>query len=157
MTSTLQRWASWTFPIARAWPIRIFSALAAESINVDMIVQTTKEQQTTDMLFSVSRDDLPRAKEIVDAVAQELGARGVIVNDNVAKVSIVGAGMVSNPGVAARMFEALAKDDINIQVISTSEIKVSCLVKAEDALKAVRVVHEAFGLDQPGQPTKAAM
>ena len=120
-----------------------------------MIVQTTKEQQTTDMLFSVSRDDLPRAKEIVEAVAQELGAREVIVNDNVAKVSIVGAGMVSNPGVAARMFEALAKADINIQVISTSEIKVSCLVRAEDALKAVRVVHEAFGLDQPVQADKS--
>ena len=128
---------------------RIFSALAAEAINVDMIVQTTKEQQTTDMLFSVSRDDLARAKEIVEQVAAELGAKGVIVNDNVAKVSIVGAGMVSNPGVAARMFEALAKNDINIQVISTSEIKISCLVKAEDALKAVRAVHEAFGLSQP--------
>lgn len=136
---------------------RIFSALAAEAINVDMIVQTTKEQQTTDMLFSVSRDDLPQAKEIVEAVAKELGAKGVIVNDNVAKVSIVGAGMVSNPGVAARMFEALAKANINIQVISTSEIKVSCLVRAEDALKAVRVVHEAFGLDQTDQATKAAM
>src|SRR5690606_28126299 len=117
---------------------RIFSALAQEAINVDMIVQTTKEQQTTDMLFSVSRDDLARAKEIVEAVAKELGARDVIVNDNVAKVSIIGAGMVSNPGVAARMFEALAKADINIQVISTSEIKVSCLVRAEDVLKAVR-------------------
>ena len=136
---------------------RIFSTLAAESINVDMIVQTTKEQQTTDMLFSVNRDDLPRAKELVQSVARELGAREVIVNDNVAKVSIVGAGMVSNPGVAARMFEALAKADINIQVISTSEIKVSCLVRAEDALKAVRVVHEAFGLDQQAPTTKAVI
>jgi len=136
---------------------RIFSALAQEAINVDMIVQTTKEQQTTDMLFSVSRDDLARAKEIVEAVAKELGARDVIVNDNVAKVSIIGAGMVSNPGVAARMFEALAKADINIQVISTSEIKVSCLVRAEDVLKAVRVVHEAFGLSQADPEAGAAL
>ncbi len=127
---------------------RIFSALAAESINVDMIVQTTKQGQTADLLFSVSRDELPRAREIVSAVADELGAERILVDDNVAKVSIVGAGMVSNPGVAAKMFEALSKNDINIMVISTSEIKVSCLVQADDVLKAVRVVHDAFGLDQ---------
>lgn len=130
---------------------RIFSTLASEGINVDMIVQTTKEEQTTDMVFTVSRDDLPRAKELVDEVAAQLGSRKVIIDDQMAKVSIVGAGMVSNPGVAARMFEALAQHDINIVIISTSEIKVSCLVKAEDALKAVRVVHDAFGLEQDAQ------
>lgn len=134
---------------------RIFSALAAEAINVDMIVQTTKEQQTTDMLFSVSRGDLRRTEEIVSAVADELGAKGVLVDDEVAKVSIVGAGMVSNPGVAAKMFEALAKNGINISVISTSEIKVSCLVKAEAVLDAVRAVHEAFGLEQASEATSA--
>lgn len=130
---------------------RIFSALAAESINVDMIVQTTKQQNTADLLFSVSRDDLPRAREIVSEIADELGAERVLVDDNVAKVSIVGAGMVSNPGVAAKMFEALAKNDINIIVISTSEIKVSCLVQADDVLKAVRVVHHTFGLDEEAE------
>lgn len=133
---------------------KIFSTLANEGINVDMIVQTTKEQQTTDMVFSLSRDDLARARELIQGVADELGARRVFVDDHVAKVSIVGAGMVSNPGVAARMFQALAEHDINIIVISTSEIKVSCLVKADDVLKAVRVVHEAFGLDQE-TPTSA--
>lgn len=127
---------------------RIFSTLAKEGINVDMIVQTTKVENTADMVFSVGRDDLPQTREIVENVSAELGAKGVLVDDDVAKVSIVGAGMVSNPGVAARMFEALAEASINIMVISTSEIKVSCLVKAEDALKAVRVVHEAFGLEQ---------
>ena len=132
---------------------KIFSALAAEAINVDMIVQTAKQQQTTDMLFSVSRGDLSRTEEIVRAVAAELGAKSVLVDDNVAKVSIVGAGMVSNPGVAARMFEALAAKNINIQVISTSEIKVSCLVKADEIDEAVRAVHDAFGLAQPaGEP-----
>jgi len=133
---------------------RIFSALAEDGINVDMIVQTTKQANTTDLLFSVSRDDLRRAKEIVEQVAQELGAERVLVDDNVGKVSIVGAGMVSNPGVAAKMFEALAKADINIMVISTSEIKISCLVRADDVLRAVRVIHEAFGLSQ--ESAKAA-
>lgn len=127
---------------------RIFSALAEESINVDMIVQTTKQDKTADLLFSVSRDDLPRAQEIVDELARELGASRILVDDNVGKVSIVGAGMVSNPGVAAKMFEALANAGINIIVISTSEIKVSCLVQADDVLRAVRVVHEAFGLNE---------
>lgn len=125
---------------------KIFSALAAEAINVDMIVQTAKEQHTTDMLFSVSRGDLQRTEEIVRAVAAELGAKSVLVDDGVAKVSIIGAGMVSNPGVAARMFEALAKKEINIQVISTSEIKVSCLVREDAIEEAVRAVHDAFGL-----------
>lgn len=127
---------------------RVFSTLAEESINVDMIVQTTKQDKGADMLFSVSRDDLPRAKEIIEPIAEELGAQRVLIDDNVGKVSIVGAGMVSNPGVAARMFEALANNGINIIVISTSEIKVSCLVPASDVLHAVRVVHKAFGLDQ---------
>lgn len=124
----------------------IFSTLAKESINVDMIVQTTKEQQTTDMVFSISRDDLARVKELMDRVAKEIQARRVLFDDHMAKVSIIGAGMVSNPGVAARMFGALAENGINIVIISTSEIKVSCLVRVEDALKAVRVVHDAFDL-----------
>ena len=134
---------------------RIFSALAQDGINVDMIVQSTKQESTTDLLFTVSRDDLPRAKEIVEGVAAGLGAQRVLVDDNVGKVSIVGAGMVSNPGVAAKMFEALAQADINIMVISTSEIKVSCLVRADDVLRAVRVVHEAFGLHESGQQASA--
>jgi len=125
---------------------RIFSRLAEAQVNVDMIVQTTKQQNTADLIFTISRDDLALAKEIVEQVAADLGAERVLVDDNVAKVSIVGAGMVSNPGVAAKMFEALAANDINIMVISTSEIKVSCLVQAGDVLKAVRAVHDAFGL-----------
>lgn len=125
---------------------RIFSKLAEDLINVDMIVQTTTQRNTADLIFTVSRDDLARAREIVEEVSKALGADKVIVDDDVAKVSIVGAGMVSNPGVAAKMFEALATNNINIMVISTSEIKVSCLVQASDVLKAVRVIHDAFGL-----------
>lgn len=128
----------------------LFDALAREEINVDMIVQTTKEQRVTDLLFTVTRDDLPRARAIVSQVARELGATGVQDDDSVAKVSIVGAGMMSHPGVAARMFGALAEGGINIQVISTSEIKVSCLIDQAQIEEAVRRVHRAFQLENLG-------
>lgn len=122
---------------------KIFTALAEHGINVDMIVQTPQDT-TTDLLFSVALDDLQQTMEIASAVGQELGARGVVYDDQVAKVSIVGAGMVSNPGVAARMFQVLADNNINIQVIATSEIKVSCLIQRDMALQAVRAIHDHF-------------
>jgi aspartate kinase len=125
---------------------RIFSRLAEDGVNVDMIVQTSKERHVTDMVFSINSDDATQARELTEALARELGAGEVLVDDTVGKVSIVGAGMVSNPGVAARMFEALAEADINIQVISTSEIKVSCLIAAEHIDRAVRALHAKFGL-----------
>ncbi|HEY8487082.1 MAG TPA: aspartate kinase [Limnochordales bacterium] len=131
---------------------RLFSALAEQGINVDMIVQTAKQQQTTDLLFTVSRTDLPLTLEITRRVASELGTQEVRYDDTVAKVSIVGAGMVSNPGVAARMFGALAERQINIQAISTSEIKISCLIDEARLHEAVRAVHAAFGLHEaPGE------
>ncbi|MDI3280953.1 MAG: aspartate kinase, partial [Bacillota bacterium] len=129
---------------------RIFDALAKERINVDMIVQSTKEAQVTDLLFTVSRDDLPLAREIIQEICPQLGARGFLWDDHVAKVSIVGAGMVSNPGVAARMFQALAEEQINIQVISTSEIRISCLIDEDRVVDAVRAIHKAFGLEKDG-------
>ncbi|MGI6558538.1 MAG: aspartate kinase [Limnochordia bacterium] len=125
---------------------KIFSSLADDGINVDMIVQTNKRTGRTDMLFTVSKDDMASTKEIVERVCEELGGERVIVNTEVAKVSIVGAGMVSNPGVAARMFQALANEKINIQVISTSEIKVSCLIDASLVVPAVQAIHKAFEL-----------
>lgn len=134
----------------------LFDALAREEINVDMIVQTTKEQRVTDLLFTVTRDDLPRAREIVSQVARELGATGVQDDASVAKVSIVGAGMMSHPGVAARMFGALAEGGINIQVISTSEIKISCLIDETQIEDAVRRVHRAFGLEKLGTELRPA-
>ncbi|MDI6871285.1 MAG: aspartate kinase [Bacillota bacterium] len=127
---------------------RIFSALARERINVDMIVQSTKAEQTTDLLFTVSRDDLPRTAEVMEQVSRELGAKGILTDLSVAKVSVVGAGMVSNPGVAALMFEALAERGINIQVISTSEIRISCLIEAERIAEAANAIHAKFGLDR---------
>ncbi|HEY8426343.1 MAG TPA: aspartate kinase [Limnochordales bacterium] len=125
---------------------RLFSELAAAGINVDMIVQTAKQQATTDLLFTVARTDLDQTLEITRRVASELGAHDVRHDDTVGKVSIVGAGMYSNPGVAARMFGALAAQGINIQAISTSEIKVSCLIDEQRLEEAVRAVHDAFGL-----------
>ncbi len=135
---------------------RLFSALAAEAINVDMIVQSTKQENTTDLLFTVTRDDLPRTLEIAQAVAAELGAADVRHATGLGKVSIVGAGMVSNPGVAARMFEALAQHSINIQVISTSEIKVSCLIDLDQVPDAVRAIHDAFGLAEAAGAAEGA-
>ncbi|HHW13773.1 MAG TPA: aspartate kinase [Firmicutes bacterium] len=130
---------------------RVFSALARERINVDMIVQSTKAEKTTDLLFTVSRDDLQRTAEVVEEVSKELGAKGVLTDLSVAKVSVVGAGMVSNPGVAALMFEALAERGINIQVISTSEIRISCLIEAERIGEAANAIHAKFGLDRLAQ------
>lgn len=127
---------------------KIFSALAADGINVDMIVQTTKDGETTDLLFSICKDDLSRTREIMEEVCRDLGAEGVLYDDTLAKVSIVGAGMMSNPGVAAAMFETLAAHNINIDVISTSEIKISCLIDAAVVETAVRAIHDRFDLGE---------
>jgi len=124
----------------------IFSALAAANIDVDMIVQSIRniEKNVTDMVFTLGSDDLPQAKPIVDKVANELNAIAVLVEEDVAKISIVGAGMLGNPGIAARMFGALSKAQINIDVISTSEISISCLIKSADLKKAANAIHEEF-------------
>lgn len=125
---------------------RIFAALADEGINVDMIVQTTRQGDVTDLVFSTTRNDIERVQEIVSNLAATLGAGPVLFDDTVAKVSIIGAGMVSNPGVAAAMFQALAEESINIHVISTSEIKVSCLIDQEHVTRAMQAIHAKFGL-----------
>ncbi len=129
---------------------RIFAALADARINVDVIVQTTKGEAVTDLIFTVSRDERDHTVEILERISGETGATRVEADESVAKVSIVGAGMVSNPGVAARMFGALSREGINIQVISTSEIKVSCLIAADAATRAVRAIHEEFELGEAG-------
>ena len=124
----------------------IFSALAAESIDVDMIVQSIRniEKNVTDMVFTVAADDLSQAKKVVDGVASKLNAIAVLIEEDVAKVSIVGAGMLGNPGTAARMFGALSKAGVNIDIISTSEISISCLVKGSELDKAVNAIHQEF-------------
>ncbi len=125
---------------------QIFSTLASAHIVVDMIVQSIRniEKNITDMVFTIAADDLVKARPIVDQVANNLNAIAVLVEDNVAKVSIVGVGMLGNPGIAARMFGALASADINIDVISTSEISISCLVKSSSIKQAVNAIHREF-------------
>ncbi|MGB4504094.1 MAG: aspartate kinase [Syntrophaceticus sp.] len=122
----------------------IFHALASEQINVDMIIQGWVRDNRNDIVFTVTREDLERALPVVERVVKEIGASGFVYNDRVAKVSIVGAGMITNPGVAADMFKALAKEGINIEMISTSEIKVSCIIEEDQAIKAVGALHEEF-------------
>jgi aspartate kinase len=125
---------------------KLFRALADEKIKVDMIIQSATRDERNDISFTCSRDDLKKALSVVQGLLPELGASGVTSKDSVAKVSIVGAGMISNPGVAALMFEALAEEGINLEMISTSEIKTSCVIDAGEAKKAVQALHNKFNL-----------
>ncbi len=125
---------------------QIFSLLAKKKINVDVILQSIGRDGSKDISFTVSRDDLEPALRVIDENNSLIGAESVVHDENVSKVSIVGAGMTSNPGVAALMFEALYDAGINIQMISTSEIRVSVLINAKDAENAVRAIHSKFNL-----------
>jgi aspartate kinase len=127
---------------------KIFGALSEKSIVVDLIVQNVAKDGKTDLTFTVSKPDFASAKEVVKSVAKMIKADGVETDDQVAKVSIVGVGMRNHSGVAATMFEVLAKEGINIQMISTSEIKVSCLIHSNYTELAVRALHTAFRLDR---------
>ncbi|MBV1769792.1 MAG: ACT domain-containing protein, partial [Candidatus Desulforudis sp.] len=127
---------------------RIFLALAAENINVDMIIQGATRGGRNDIAFTTSRDDLSKALEVIHGLQDVVGAEGVCHAEDLAKVSIVGAGMVSFPGVAAEMFRALAEEGINIEMISTSEIKVSCVVDRKDVERAVQSLHARFELHE---------
>ncbi len=124
----------------------IFSALSDKNIAVDMIVQSIRniEKNVTDMVFTITQDDLPEAKKIVDGVAEKLHAVAVLIEEDVAKVSIVGAGMLGNPGIATRMFGALADAQVNIDAISTSEISISCLIKGSQLKEAANAIHKEF-------------
>ncbi|MBI4380670.1 MAG: aspartate kinase [candidate division NC10 bacterium] len=125
---------------------KLFTRVAEANIVVDMIVQNISQDGTTDISFTVPKPDYPKAMQIVAGVAKEIGAPQVVGDDKIAKVSIVGVGMRTHSGVAARMFEALAGEKINIMMISTSEIKVSCVIDAKYAELAVRVLHDVFDL-----------
>ena len=127
---------------------KIFTPLAEAEICVDMIIQNTRSGGETDLTFTVTKDDFERAKEISHKVAMELGAIEVLTAEEIAKVSVIGLGMKSHSGVAATMFQALASENINIRLISTSEIRISCVILAKYAELAVRTLHTAFGLDQ---------
>jgi aspartate kinase len=126
----------------------LFRALAEKAVNVDMIVQNTSSEGTTDISFTVPKADLGTSTQVAEGLAPTIGAREVISDTDVATVSLVGAGMKTHPGVTATMFEALAADHINIEMISTSPIRISCMVRAEVAERAVQALHAAFRLDE---------
>ncbi len=132
---------------------RIFGALADRNIVVDMIVQDVGEGGRASMTFTVPKADLKKALSVIEPVARDLGATEVEADTGIAKVSIVGVGMRSHAGVAARMFQALAAEGINVLMISTSEIKVSCVIEEKYTELAVRVLHDAFELDRPNGRT----
>ncbi|MFQ5575120.1 MAG: ACT domain-containing protein, partial [Terriglobia bacterium] len=127
---------------------RVFSALAEADVNVDMIIQNVGEKGSADISFTVPKDDLVRAESTIGRVAKELEARGTNYTQDIAKVSLIGAGMRTHPGVAADMFAVLADRGINIQMISTSSIKISCVISADQVETAIRALHRQFELDK---------
>lgn len=124
----------------------VFRALADAQVNVDMIVQNVSTQGHTDISFTVPSDNLANARSVIERLVKDVEAAGFSSDENVGRVSLVGAGMKTNPGVAATMFETLANAGVNIEMISTSSIRISCVVAADDLEKAVLVLHEAFTL-----------
>ncbi|HKY64121.1 MAG TPA: aspartate kinase [bacterium] len=127
---------------------RIFGPISDANVNVDMIVQNISSEGTTDLTFTVPKSDLKRALAIIEKVAAEIGAKKVESSENIAKVSVIGIGMRSHAGIASKMFTTLAQENINIQMISTSEIKISIIVDEKYTELAVRVLHDAFELDK---------
>jgi aspartate kinase len=125
---------------------RIFTALADEQINIDMIVQNVSADGTTDISFTLPTSDGPRALQILEGLRDDVGMEAVDFDEHVGKVSLVGAGMKTHPGIAASMFTALSEAGVNIEMISTSTIRISVVVRQEDVETAVRAVHERFGL-----------
>jgi aspartate kinase len=125
---------------------RIFGHVADEQINVDMIVQNVSEDGRTDVSFTLPKEDLARSQDLIKKVAEDIGAEGFTADSDIAKVSLIGAGLKTHPGVAADMFKSLADAGINIEMISTSSIRISVVIRAEQVEEAVRVVHKAFDL-----------
>ena len=134
---------------------RVFGKLSQANVSVDMIIQSIHtEDKTNDIAFTVSKSELSEALKTLEEVKNELGAERVLIDDDIAKVSIVGAGMIDRPGIAADMFAALASAKINIKMIATSEIKISCLVDKEKAHEAVKAIHTKFHLDDKKESAK---
>jgi aspartate kinase len=128
---------------------RVFRPLADAGVNVDMIVQNVSEAGHTDISFTLPKADLGRAEPILECVAHDVGARGFTTDGEIAKISLIGAGMKTHPGIAADMFDALADAGVNIEIISTSTIRISCVVRASEVERAVQVVHDRFRLSEP--------
>jgi len=127
---------------------RLFTPLAHHNIMVDMIIQNASVESYTDLTFTVSRKEIKKAYELVEEVAKEIGANRVEIDADVSKISIIGVGMISHSGVAAKMFSSLAKEGVNILMISTSEIKISCVIQEKYTELAVSALHDAFDLDK---------
>lgn len=130
---------------------QVFGKLAEEGVNVDIIVQSGVQNEQADFSFTVSLDELDRAKEVIKQIHQTLPYREVTSEDNLVKISIVGAGMVSHPGVAAQMFEVLSKEGVSIKMVSTSEIKVSCVIESGNLPAIIQALHTAYNLDTTEQ------
>ncbi len=126
----------------------VFTRMAEANVNVDMIIQNVSEAGMTDISFTTPEADLVRARKAVDSVVAELGAREWLVDESIAKVSLVGAGMKTHPGVAAQMFRALSDAGVNIDLISTSTIRITCVVDGDQVQRAVRALHDSFGLGE---------
>jgi aspartate kinase len=139
---------------------KIFGGLAEKNISVDMIIQNTSTgdpaKASTDVTFTVPKTDLARVKPLIEDLARQVGAKGTQYDEEIVKVSIVGLGMRSHAGIAARMFDILSRESINIQAISTSEIKISCLIASKYTELAVRALHDGFGLDKATQAANPA-
>ncbi len=125
---------------------KIFSKLAEKNISVDLIIQSISSHNLAEVDFTVKKSDLKKAKQILEETAKELNAKSITSDDSIAKISIVGAGMIDEAGIAAKMFETLGKNNINIQMISTGEIHISCIINESDAEKAINLIHDAFEL-----------
>lgn len=135
---------------------RIFKALAAANLNVDMIVQNVSAAGVTDVSFTVAKDDINKTKRTIEPLVKQIRAAGLSFDGDIAKVSLVGVGMKSHSGVAYKMFDVLAENRINIEMISTSEIKISVAIRAKDADLAVRSLHDAFGMGAAPKKTAPA-
>jgi aspartate kinase len=127
---------------------KIFSPIAKAGILVDMIIQNTRSEGQTDLTFTVPKSNLSKALEISKKIAQEVQATEILVADHIAKISVIGMGMKNHSGVASKMFETLANENINIRLISTSEIRISCIIEEKYTELAVRALHSAFNLDR---------
>jgi len=127
---------------------RVFRPLADQGVNIDMIVQNVSQDGRTDISFTMPTEDLKRARSVLDEVAASVGAEGVVTDPDIAKISLIGAGMKTHPGVAADMFDALSDAGINIEIISTSSIRVSCVIRAFEVERAVKAIHDKFELTE---------
>lgn len=131
---------------------KVFMELGKKNISVDMIIQSVPRDGINDIAFTVSKEDLDDAQKVCQSILQDIEASKVVSDTNIAKVSVVGAGMLNRPGIASTLFNSLAQNGINIHMISTSEIKISCIIDIQYAEKAVQVIHKAFALEKSNEP-----